>query len=65
MADGVVASGHKPEEKNETLRGVKDIAAWYEYKMRVMQFLGIDTYGKDLLEFGHNQGWDSSEGRRQ
>jgi hypothetical protein len=62
MADGVVATGHKPEEKDETLRGVKDIASWFEYKMRVMQFLGVDTYGQDLLEFGHNQGWDSAEG---
>jgi hypothetical protein len=62
MADGAVASGHKPEEKDESLRGVKDFASWYEYKMHVMRFLGIDVYGKDLLEFGHNQGWDSSEG---
>jgi len=62
MADGAVASGHKPEEKDETLRGVKDFATWYENKMRVMQFLGVDTYAQDLLEFGHNQGWDSSEG---
>ena len=62
MADGVVAIGHKPEEKDESLRGVKDIASWFEYKMRVMEFLGIDTYGQDLLEFGHNQGWDSAEG---
>lgn len=62
MADGVVASGHKPEEKDETLRGVKELADWYEYKMRVMQFLGVDTFGQDLLEFGHNQGWDSSDG---
>ena len=62
MADGVVATGHKPEEKDETLRGVKDCATWYENKMRIMEFLGIDTYGQDLLEFGHNQGWDSSDG---
>ncbi|HUT35452.1 MAG TPA: hypothetical protein VNE39_18330 [Planctomycetota bacterium] len=62
MADGVVAFGHKPEEQDDTLRGVKDIAAWHEYKMKVMAFLGINTYAKDLLEFGHNQGWDSAEG---
>ena len=62
MADGVVATGHKPEEKDEKLRGVKNPADWCEYKMRVMEFLGIDTYAKDLLEFGHNQGWDSAEG---
>lgn len=62
MADGVVAPGHKPAEKDETLRGVKDIVDWYEYKMRVMEFLGVDAYAKDLLEFGHNQGWDSAKG---
>lgn len=33
---------------------------WYAAKMRLMQFLGMDTYSRDLLEFGHNQGWDSS-----
>ncbi len=62
MADGVAAFGHKPEEQAEALRGVKELPDWYEYKMRVMEFLGIDTFGKDLLEFGHNQGWDSAEG---
>ncbi len=24
-----------------------------------MKFIGINTFGKDLLEFGANQGWDS------
>lgn len=62
MADGVVATGHQPAEKDEKLRGVKNIADWYEYKMKSMQLLGIDTFGKDLLEFGHNQGWDSGPG---
>lgn len=62
MADGVVAMGHKPEERDETLRGVKDPADWYDYKMRVMRFLGQNVFTKDLLEFGHNQGWDSSAG---
>ena len=56
--------GHKHEEKDESCRGVKMLADWYEYKMRQMQFLGIDTFTKDLLEFGHNQGWDSAR-RRQ
>lgn len=35
--------------------------AWYAAKMRLMRFLGMDTVGKDLLEFGHNQGWDSAK----
>ena len=60
MADGVIAMGHKPEEKDETLRGVKSPTDWFEYKARLMQFLGMNTFSKDLLEFGHNQGWDSS-----
>ncbi|MBE3069431.1 MAG: hypothetical protein IMZ66_04255, partial [Planctomycetes bacterium] len=62
MADGVIAMGHKPEEKAENLRGIRNIVDWYEYKVRLMQFLGINTFTKDLLEFGHNQGWDSAEG---
>lgn len=33
---------------------------WLEYKMRLARFLGINTFTKDLLEFGHNQGWDAS-----
>lgn len=62
MADGVIATGHSAAEKDEKLRGVKNIADWFEYKMKSMQLLGIDTFGKDLLEFGHNQGWDSGPG---
>ena len=60
MADGVVALGHKADEKDERLRGVRDPIDWFEHKARLARFLGINTYAKDLLEFGHNQGWDSS-----
>jgi len=49
MADGVLA-GEEP--------GVGSDTDWYEYKARLMGFLGVDTFCKDLLEFGHNQGWD-------
>jgi hypothetical protein len=56
MADGVIGS-EKPEE-----RGVTNRADWYEYKARLMNFLGMNTFTKDLLEFGHNQGWDSGRG---
>ena len=28
---------------------------------RLAKFLGVDTFSRDLLEFGHNQGWDSSK----
>ena len=59
MADGVVALGHKPEEKDPRLRGVTDAIDWFEYKARLARFLGMNVYAKDLLEFGHNQGWDS------
>jgi hypothetical protein len=30
-------------------------------KMRLAKMLGINAYGKDLLEFGHNQGWLSGD----
>ncbi|MDF2439403.1 MAG: hypothetical protein JWN98_387 [Abditibacteriota bacterium] len=53
MADGVIM-GRKAEE-----RGVTNQTDWFEYKARLMQFLGMNTFSKDLLEFGHNQGWDS------
>ncbi|MGD8238109.1 MAG: hypothetical protein PVH68_06120, partial [Armatimonadota bacterium] len=58
MSDGVIIS------RNEQERGVSDDTDWYEQKARLMQFLGMRTYCKDLLEFGHNQGWycgDSDE----
>jgi hypothetical protein len=53
MADGVVLDAKLDH------RGVLNSADWFEYKARLMQFLGMNTYSKDLLEFGHNQGWDS------
>lgn len=53
MADGVIGPD-KPEE-----RGVTSRADWYEYKALLMKFLGMNTFSKDLLEFGHNQGWDA------
>ena len=60
MADGVIALGHRPEEKDEKLRGVSNPTDWFEYKAKLMRFLGMNTFCKDLLEFGHNQGWDCS-----
>ena len=53
MADGVIGS-QKPNE-----RGVNRDADWFEYKARLARFLNMDTLCKDLLEFGHNQGWDA------
>jgi len=55
MADGVIQS-EKVEE-----RGVTDYIQWWAYKRNLMQFLGINTYSKDLLEFGANQHWDPTE----
>jgi hypothetical protein len=52
MADGVVQS------KDETKRGLKDPLDWYRFKANQMQFLGMHTYAKDLLEFGSVQHWD-------
>ena len=56
MADGVIAA-----EKEEE-RGIKDPLDWYRYKASTMRFLGMNTYSKDLLEFGACQHWDSSPG---
>jgi len=56
MADGVIGS------RNEQQRGLKNETDWFEFKARLMQFLGLDTFCKDLLEFGHNQGWGCPEG---
>lgn len=52
MADGVV-DANPP--------GVTNTNLWFEHKAQLMQFLGMNTYCKDLLEFGHNQGWDPEE----
>jgi len=56
MADGVIDSG------DATQRQVTDETRWFEYKARLMRFLGMNTFCKDLLEFGHNQGWDAAPG---
>lgn len=56
MADGVIQS------KKEEERGVKQPLDWYRYKAELMRFLGMNTYSKDLLEFGACQHWDSTAG---
>lgn len=53
MADNMINSADEKEW------AVKDRTNWFEYQARLLQFLGVDTFCKDLLEFGHNQGWDS------
>ncbi|TQF14622.1 hypothetical protein FJV41_17685 [Myxococcus llanfairpwllgwyngyllgogerychwyrndrobwllllantysiliogogogochensis] len=32
---------------------------WFDYRMKQAKFLGIDTYGHDLMEFGYTEGWDA------
>ena len=42
-------------------RAFDDPADWYLYKARLNRVLGINTFAKDLLEFGHNQGWNGGD----
>ena len=56
MADGVTAEGGLCDS-NQGLD-------WIEQKFRAMKIFGQNTYCKDLLEFGHNQGWDVNWKRR-
>ncbi len=59
MADGVVSVPHGTDAPQN--RGLDDPVTWYEYKARNMEFLGMNTFTTDLLEFGHNQGWDAKD----
>lgn len=54
MADNVI------QRDREGTPGVTNPIDWYKYKANTMEFLGINTYTKDLLEFGAVQHWDSS-----
>ncbi len=42
-------------------RGAAESVDWYVAKMKMAKVLGINTFTKDLLEFGHNQGWESDD----
>ncbi len=53
MSDGVIGKG-TPDQ-----RGFDRDIEWYDHKLQLMRFLGMNTFSKDLLEFGHNQGWDA------
>ncbi|MEI6502669.1 MAG: hypothetical protein WCP21_16795, partial [Armatimonadota bacterium] len=53
MSDGVVQS------RDPSKRGLTNDLTWFENRARLMRFLGFNTFCQDLLEFGHNQGWDS------
>ena len=58
MADAVIDANSDP-----TGWGFDDRMDWYRNKIRLMRFLGVNTLGKDLLEFGTNQGGQSSDWR--
>jgi len=59
MADGVISVPHGADHPQN--RGVNKPVDWHEYKARNMMFLGMNTFTRDLLEFGHNQGWDAKD----
>jgi hypothetical protein len=56
MADGVI------QDHDPTRRGLTNRLDWYRHKVAQMQFLGIPTFSKDLLEFGACQHWDPTPG---
>jgi hypothetical protein len=53
MADGVI-------DRKTDQPGIANPLDWYRYKADLMRFLGMNTYSKDLLEFGACQHWDST-----
>ena len=54
MADIAISSG------DPQTRAFAKSVDWYDAKMRLARFLGVNTFTKDLMEFGYNQNWDSS-----
>ncbi len=52
MSDAAPLQGGKDK------RRCLDQLDWIRHKCRQMKMLGMDTYMKDLLEFGHVQHWD-------
>lgn len=46
-------------------RGVLNPTSWFEYKARMMRFLGMNVFAMDMLEFGRNQGFDTTAGGGQ
>ncbi|MES2935615.1 MAG: hypothetical protein V4805_19240, partial [Pseudomonadota bacterium] len=53
MADEAIGSSDPAK------RGVTNVIDWYGFKMDLGKALGFNTVGKDLMEFGFNQGFDS------
>ena len=61
MADTAAGVPHGKDAPEK--RGVINPIDWFEYKARYMRFLGMNTFSKDLLEFGHNQGWPAHDNK--
>ncbi len=55
MADEAIES-NQPED-----RAVEDPLDWFRNKLLMARILGINTFCKDLLEFGFNQGWETGD----
>jgi len=53
MADGII-------DRKTDQPGIADPIDWYRHKAELMRFLGMNTYTKDLLEFGACQHWDTT-----
>lgn len=51
----------EPIRDDSQERGVTNPVDWFTAKMKMAKVLGINTYTWDLLEFGHNQGWESGD----
>lgn len=56
MSDWLPWTGDEKDPKK--MRTYDDRLGWIRAKARQMKFLGMNTYTKDLLEFGHVQHWD-------
>ena len=47
-----------PLQGGKDRRRCADQVDWFRHKCRQMKMLGLNTFQKDLLEFGHVQHWD-------
>ncbi len=56
MADGII------QAKDPAQNAFADPLGWYDAKMKLARFLGVNTFTKDLLEFGYTQDWDPTPG---
>lgn len=52
--------GDGPVSGDANSRPISNAVDFYRYKVNLIHYLGMNTYCQDMLEFGHNQCWDSS-----